>query len=60
VSSEGLYHEPIVGYSAEAGEYEGPSSDEFDGEYIYTAKVKVKGRTIQSTAKVSIDCPSTR
>lgn len=60
VSSEGLYYEPIVSFASEAGQYEGPSSDEFDGEYIYTAKVKVKGRTLQSSAKVSIDCPSTR
>ncbi len=60
VTPEGLYYEPIVSFASEAGQYEGPSSDEFDGEYIYTAKVKVKGRTIQSTAKVSIDCPSTR
>ncbi len=57
---ESLYYEPIVSFASEAGQYEGPSSDEFDGEYIYTAKVKVNGRTIQSTAKVSIDCPSTR
>jgi hypothetical protein len=59
-SSKDLYYLPIVGSNAEAGQYEGPSAEEFDGEYSFTASVKVGGRTLRSTATVNVDCPSLR
>lgn len=59
-SQKDLYHGLIVSFASEAGTYEGPSAEEFDGEYAYTASVKVAGHTLQSTAKVTIDCPLLR
>jgi hypothetical protein len=53
----GLYHLLIGSAASEAGTYEGPSADQFNGEYSFTASVKVRGRTLTSTAKVSVDCP---
>ena len=49
-----------LSFSAEEGEYEGPSAEEFDGTYSYTASVKVGPHTLTSTAKVTVDCPLLR
>jgi hypothetical protein len=59
-STKDLFHTLIVSFASEAGTYEGPSSEEFDGEYSYTVSVKAKGRTLTSTAKVTVDCPMLR
>ena len=53
----GLHHLLIGSATSEAGTYEGPSADQFNGEYSFTASVKVRGRTLTSTAKVLVDCP---
>jgi hypothetical protein len=55
-SAKGLYYEPIVSFNAEAGKYEGPSANEFDGEYAYTVQAKFGGRTLRSSATVKVDC----
>ncbi|MBN9621342.1 MAG: hypothetical protein J0H06_00070, partial [Actinobacteria bacterium] len=55
-----LFYEPIVSFASEAGEYEGPSAEEFDGEYSFTVSTKVGGRTLRSTATVNVDCPLLR
>jgi hypothetical protein len=59
-NTKNLYYEPIVSFSAEAGQYEGPSAEEFNGEYAYSAQTKVGGQTLKSTAKVTVDCPQLR
>ena len=51
-----LYYEPIVSFNSENG----PSAEEFDGEYAYTAQTKVGGHTLKSSAKVKVDCPQLR
>jgi hypothetical protein len=55
-----LFYLPIVSFSAEQGTYEGPSSEEFDGMYSFTASVKVGGRTLTSKAEVTVACPYLR
>jgi hypothetical protein len=55
-----LFYTAILSASAEEGEYEGPSAEEFDGTYSYTASVKVGPHTLTSTAKVTVDCPQLR
>lgn len=55
-----LYYGGILSENAEAGTYEGPSAEEFDGTYSYTASVKVGPHTLTSTAKVTVDCPQLR
>jgi hypothetical protein len=59
-STKGLFYAGILSFSAEEGEYEGPSAEEFDGTYSYTASVKVGPHTLTSTAKVTVDCPLLR
>lgn len=59
-ATKNLYYGGILSESAEAGEYEGPSAEEFDGTYSYTASVKVGPHTLTSTAKVTVDCPQLR
>jgi hypothetical protein len=59
-SQKDLFYTPIVSSSAEEGQYEGPSAEEFDGAYSYTASVKVGPHTLTSTAKVTVDCPQLR
>lgn len=59
-SKQDLFHELIVGFASEAGTYEGPSAEEFNGEYSFTASVKVRGRTLTSTGKALVDCPRLR
>ncbi len=59
-SQKNLFYTLIVSSSAEEGEYEGPSAEEFDGTYSYTASVKVGPHTLTSTAKVTVDCPQLR
>jgi hypothetical protein len=59
-SQKDLFYTLIVSSSAEEGEFEGPSAEEFDGTYSYTASVKVGPHTLTSTAKVTIDCPQLR
>ncbi len=51
-----LYYEPIVSFNSENG----PSAEEFNGEYAYTAQTKVGGATLKSSAKVTVDCPMLR
>ncbi|MFT3865507.1 MAG: hypothetical protein QM729_14645 [Solirubrobacterales bacterium] len=58
--TKNAFYMPIVSYSAEAGEYEGPSAEEFDGEYALTVRTRFGGRTLTSSAKVEIDCPRLR
>jgi hypothetical protein len=55
-STKGLYYEPLISANSETG----PSAEEFNGEYAFTAKVKFGGKTLQSTAKVTVDCPRLR
>ena len=50
----------IVSHSDEAGEYEGPSAEEFDGTYSFTASVEAGGHTLTSTATGTVDCPMLR
>jgi hypothetical protein len=59
-SQKDLFYTPIVSSSAEEGEYEGPSAEEFDGIYSYTASVKVGPHTLASTATVTVECPDLR
>jgi hypothetical protein len=59
-SQKDLYYGAIFSTDAEEGEYEGPSAEEFDGTYSYTASVKVGPQTFTSTAKVTVDCPQLR
>jgi hypothetical protein len=51
-----LYYEPIVSFNSENG----PSAEEFNGEYSYSAQTEVGGHLLRSTAKVKIDCPMLR
>jgi hypothetical protein len=50
----------IVSHEDEAGEYEGPSAEEFDGTYSFTASVEASGHTLTSTATGTVDCPMLR
>jgi hypothetical protein len=50
----------IVSHADEAGEYEGPSAEEFDGTYSFTASVEAGGHTLTSTATGTVDCPQLR
>jgi hypothetical protein len=50
----------IVSHADEAGEYEGPSAEEFDGTYSFTASVEASGHTLTSTATGTVDCPMLR
>jgi hypothetical protein len=59
-SQKDLFYGAILSSSAEEGEFEGPSAEEFDGTYSYTASVKVGPHTLTSTAKVTVDCPQLR
>ncbi len=54
--AKNLFYEPIVSFNSETG----PSAEEFNGEYSYTASVKFGGRTLRSTAKVTVDCAMLR
>jgi hypothetical protein len=59
-STKDLFHALILSASAEEGEYEGPSAEEFDGIYSWTVSVEVGGHTLTSAAKVTVDCPILR
>ncbi len=59
-STKNLFHALILSASAEEGEYEGPSAEEFDGTYSWTVSVEAGGHTLTSTAKVTVDCPLLR
>lgn len=59
-NQDDLFHTFIVSYSAEEGTYEGPSAEEFDGTYSYTASVAVGPHTLASTANVTVECPYLR
>jgi hypothetical protein len=59
-STKDIFYGAILSFSAEEGEYEGPSAEEFDGTYSYTASVKVGPHTLTSTAKVTVECPLLR
>ncbi len=50
----------IVSHADEAGQYEGPSAEEFDGTYSFTASVEAGGHTLTSTATGTVDCPQLR
>jgi hypothetical protein len=50
----------IVSHEDEAGQYEGPSAEEFDGTYSFTASVEASGHTLTSTATGTVDCPMLR
>ena len=39
---------------------EGPSPEEYDGDYSFTASVEVGGHTLTSTASITVDCPMYR
>ncbi len=55
-NAKNLFYEPIVSFNSESG----PSAEEFNGEYSYTASVKFGGRTLRSTAKVKVGCAMLR
>lgn len=55
-NAKDLFYEPIVSFNSEYG----PSAEEFNGEYSYTASVKFGGRTLRSTAKVKVACAMLR
>jgi hypothetical protein len=59
-SQKNLFHNLIVSFNAEHGSYEGPSAEEFDGTYSYTASAKVGPHTLTSTATVTVACPLLR
>jgi hypothetical protein len=59
-SAKNLFYTALLSFSAEEGEYEGPSAEEFDGTYSFTASAKVGPHTLTSTAKVTVDCPQLR
>jgi hypothetical protein len=56
----GLFHFTAVSYLAEFGTGEGPSAEELDGKYSFTAQVEAGGGPITSTATVDIECPMLR
>jgi hypothetical protein len=56
----GLFHFTAVSYLSEFGPGEGPSAEEFDGKYSFTAQVEAGGGPITSTATVDIECPMLR
>jgi hypothetical protein len=56
----GLFHFTVVSYLSEFGPNEGPSAEEFDGKYTFTAQVEAGGGPITSTATVDIECPYLR
>lgn len=56
----GLFHFTAVSYLSEFGPNEGPSAEELDGKYSFTAAVEAGGGTITSTATVDVDCPLLR
>ncbi|HEY1689023.1 MAG TPA: hypothetical protein VGF95_09200 [Solirubrobacteraceae bacterium] len=60
VKTQELFHTILVSGSDEEGEYEGPSAEEFDGNYGITVVVEVGSKTLTSTAKVEVDCPMLR
>jgi hypothetical protein len=55
-----LFSTLIVSRLDEAGQYEGPSAEEFDGTYSFTASVEAGGHTLTSTATGTVDCPQLR
>jgi hypothetical protein len=59
-SQKDVFSTLIVSHQDEAGQYEGPSAEEFDGTYSFTAVVEVAGHTLTSTAKGTIECPRLR
>jgi hypothetical protein len=56
-SQKNIFSTVLASHFSEAGEYEGPSAEEFDGTYAFTAVVEVDGRTLSATAKATVDCP---
>lgn len=56
----GLFHFTAVSYLSEFGPYEGPSAEELDGKYTFTAQVEAGGGPIASTATVDVECPYLR
>lgn len=56
----GLFHFTAVSYLSEFGPNEGPSAEEFDGKYTFTAQVEAGGGPITSSASVDIECPLLR
>jgi hypothetical protein len=59
-SQKDVFFTLIVSHADEAGEYEGPSAEEFDGTYSFTASVEASGHTLTSTATGTVDCPMLR
>ena len=59
-SQTDLYHAVLTSASAEFGENEGPSPEEFDGTYSMTATAEVAGHKLSSTATVNVNCPQLR
>jgi hypothetical protein len=55
-NTKNLFHEPLISFDSSTG----PAAEEFDGEYSFTVSTKVGGRTLRSTGKVTIACPSLR
>jgi hypothetical protein len=55
-----LFNTLLTGNLAQFGENEGPSAEEFDGDYSYTISVEVGGHTLTSTASVKVECPLLR
>jgi hypothetical protein len=59
-SQKNVFSTLIVSSSDEAGQNEGPSAEDFDGTYSFTASVQVAGHTLTSTAKGTVECPRLR
>jgi hypothetical protein len=55
-STKNLFHEPLISFDSTAG----PAAEEFNGEYVFTVQTKVSGRTLRSTGKVTVACPTLR
>jgi hypothetical protein len=56
VSAKGLFYEPLVSFNSENG----PSAEEFNGEYSFALQTKVGGRTLKSKGTVKVACPVLR
>jgi hypothetical protein len=56
-SQKDIFSTVLASRYSEAGSNEGPSAEEFDGTYSFTAVVEVNGHALSSTIKATVDCP---